>query len=51
MMSEQHDENYGTIAKRKLSDGRTLFVVPLTYGRARLCVSSKHTPFIFDDGY
>jgi hypothetical protein len=31
------DEN-GFIAVRMLPDGRALTVVPLTYGRARLCL-------------
>jgi len=41
----------GNIAKRVLPDGRTLFVVPLTYGRARLCIGNKYFPASFDDTY
>jgi len=47
----EQDEDYGTRAERKLDDGRTLFVIPLTYGRARLCVGNAHNPLIFDNGY
>jgi hypothetical protein len=41
----------GNYAKRKLEDGRTLYVIPLTYGRARLCIGNKYEPYIFDDGF
>ncbi len=41
----------GEYVKRQLADGRWLYVIALTYGRARLCISSKFSPLIFDDGY
>ena len=46
----QLDEE-GNYAKRKLEDGRTLFVIPLTYGRARLCIGNKYNPYSFDNAY
>lgn len=39
----QKDDNVGKYyAKRTLPDGRLIFVIPLTYGRARLCVGSEY---------
>lgn len=49
-MSLQLDEDYN-YAKRQLPDGRWLYVIPLTYGRARICVGSRFNPLIFDDGW
>lgn len=46
----QLDDEYN-YAKRQLPDGRWLYVNPLTYGRARLNISSKFNPLIFDNGY
>jgi hypothetical protein len=46
----QFDEEYN-YARRQLSDGRWLYVNPLTYGRARLNVSSQYNRFVFDNGY
>ena len=41
----------GNYAKRELPDGRFLYVNPLTYGRARLSISSRFSRFVFDDGF
>ena len=46
----QLDEEYNYV-KRQLPDGRWLYVNPLTYGRARLNVSSQFNRFLLDDGY
>lgn len=46
----QLDEE-GNYAKRVLEDGRTLYVIPLTYGRARLCIGNKYCEQVYDDGY
>ncbi len=37
------------IARRTLPDGRLLFVVPLTFGRARLTVGRDESTY--DDGW
>ena len=44
------DEN-GNYATRTLEDGRTLYVFPLTYGRARLGVGNKYIPLVLDTSY
>jgi hypothetical protein len=33
------------LASRDLGDGRVIEVVSLTYGRSRLCVGQRGTPF------
>ena len=38
-----------TYPTRTLDDGRILCVVPLTFGRARLCVSPAGDPLFFTD--
>lgn len=38
------------LAKRVLPDGRGLWVVPLTYGRARLHIGALGA-YAFDDGW
>lgn len=40
----------GIIAERNLPDGRILHVVPLTYGRARLCVGPADS-MCYEDGW
>ena len=40
---------YGVIAEGKLEDGRIITVIPLTFGRARLCVGPNET--FIDDGF
>ena len=37
------------IAERTLPDGRSATVIPLTFGRARLCVSPPDNPMVYDD--
>lgn len=37
------------IARRKLADGRDLFVVPLTFGRARLTIGRGE--YTYDDAW
>jgi len=44
-------DKQGNYAVRKLEDGRTLYVFPLTYGRARLGIGNKYMPFSFDAAY
>ena len=38
-------------AAYRLPDGRVLDVVPLTYGRARINVSSRLSPLYYEDNY
>lgn len=45
-LNEQHE-----YAKRLLDDGRTLYVVPISYGNARLCIGNKYCPMLFDNVY
>ncbi len=36
----------GNYAKRVLEDGRVVYVIPLTYGRARICISGLFDPYL-----
>ena len=46
-----HDPSgYEYYAKRALSDGREAVVIPLTFGRARICVGPQGA-FWFDDNW
>lgn len=38
-----------TLAEKELPDGRWLYVVPLTFGRARLTIGPKED--FYDDGW
>jgi len=42
--------NAGIIAERILPDGRLLQVIPLTFGRARLCVGPADS-MTYDDNW
>jgi hypothetical protein len=41
-------DNY---AERKLPNGRKAEVIPLTFGRARICLTSVACEFAYDDGW
>ena len=39
------------LASRDLPDGRRAYIIPLTYGRARICISNKYSPLFIDNSY
>lgn len=43
----------GEPIRRVLPDGRTLEMIPLTFGRGRLCLTRnpEHVGLFFDDGW
>lgn len=45
---EPSDRNWWT-AEKTLPDGRTIYIYPLTYGRARLGISPPGDTYTFDD--
>lgn len=45
------DPEYGELFRRLLHDGRAITVVPLTFGRARVHISSTPTSVLYDDGW
>lgn len=49
MSTDNKIEHRWWSAERYLPDGRTLYVYPLTYGRARLGVSPPGNTQVFDD--
>jgi hypothetical protein len=38
-------------ASRTLPDGRHLSVIPLTFGRARLCLAPSPEAMVYDDAW
>ncbi len=40
-----------SLYRRELADGRVIDIVPLTFNRARLCVSANAVTEFFDDGW
>lgn len=44
-------DKQGNYAVRKLEDGRTVYVFPLMFGRARLGIGNKYAPLTFDATY
>jgi hypothetical protein len=41
----------GNIATQKLDDGRICYVMPMTYGKARIGIGNKDMPLLFDAAY
>lgn len=39
------------LCERTLPDGRTAYVTPLTFGRARICVVNQYDPMLIDRNY
>lgn len=39
------------LASRDLPNGRRAYIIRLTYGRARICVSPKGDPWFIEDSY
>jgi hypothetical protein len=40
-----------TVTVKRLTDGREVQVLPLTYGRARVAITNRHNPLCYDDSW